>query len=57
MNKEMQNLTAWAIETAKAAGADDSRVSIGSQRSVEISYRQRKPETIKEATTKQLSIN
>jgi len=56
MNKEMQNLTAWAIETAKAAGADDSRVSIGSQRSVEISYRQRKPETIKEATTKQLSI-
>jgi PmbA protein len=56
MNKEMQNLTAWAIETAKAAGADNSRVSIGSQRNVEISYRQRKPETIKEATTKQLAI-
>ena len=56
MNKEMKDLTAWAIATAKTAGADDSRVSIGSQRSVEISYRQRKPETIKEATTKQLSI-
>ncbi len=56
MNKEMRELTAWAIKTAKAAGADDCKVSIGSQRNVEVSYRKRKPETIKEATTKQLYI-
>jgi PmbA protein len=56
MNKEIQELTAWAIKTAKAAGANDCKVSIGSQRNVEISYRQHKPENIKEATTKQLYI-
>jgi PmbA protein len=56
MNKEMQDLTAWAIKTAKSAGANDCKVSINSQRDVQISYRQRKPETIKEATTKQLYI-
>jgi PmbA protein len=56
MNKEMQELTAWTIKTAKAAGADDCKVNIGSQRNVEISYRERKPETIKEATTRQLYI-
>jgi PmbA protein len=56
MNKEMKDLTAWAIKTAKAAGANDCKVSIGSQRNVEVSYRQKKPETIKEAATKQLYI-
>jgi PmbA protein len=56
MNKEMQDLTEWVIKTAKSAGANDCKVSINSQRNVEISYRQRKPETIKEATTKQLYI-
>jgi PmbA protein len=56
MNKEMKELTAWAIKTTKAAGANDCKVSIGSQRNVEISYRERKPETIKEATTKQLYV-
>lgn len=56
MNKEMQDLAAWTIKTAKSAGANDCKVSIGNQRSVEISYRQHKPETIKEATTKQLAV-
>ncbi|MGD2295400.1 MAG: TldD/PmbA family protein [Candidatus Aminicenantes bacterium] len=56
MNKEMKDLTAWALETAKSAGADECKVEIGSQRSVEISYRQCKPENIKEATTRQLYI-
>lgn len=56
MNKEMKDLVAWVIETAKTAGIDDCAVSVGSQRNVEISYRQRRPENIKEATTKQLSI-
>jgi PmbA protein len=56
MNKDMQELTAWAIKTAKAAGANDCRARITSRRNVEISYRQHKPETIKEATTKELYI-
>jgi PmbA protein len=56
MNKEMQELSAWAIKTAKSAGANDCKVSISSQRNVEISYRQQKPENIKEATTKELYI-
>jgi PmbA protein len=56
MNKEMQDLTEWTIKTAKTAGANDCKVSINNDRNVEISYRQRKPETIKEATTKQLYI-
>ena len=52
----MHDLAAWSIETTKAAGADDCRVQINSQRFVEISYRQRKPENIKEASTKNLYI-
>jgi PmbA protein len=56
MNTQMLELATWSIETAKAAGADASRVSINGNRSVEIGYRERKPETIKEATTRGLSI-
>jgi len=56
MNTQMLELATWSIETAKAAGADACRVGINSNRSVEISYRERKPETIKEATTKGLNI-
>jgi PmbA protein len=56
MNKEMRELAAWAIKTAKAAGADASKVSINGERFVEIAYRERKPENIKEAAKKGLSI-
>jgi PmbA protein len=56
MNKDMQDLAAWVIKTAKSAGAEDCRVNISGQRSVEISYRNHKPENIKEATTKGLYI-
>ena len=56
MNKEMRELTAWVIKTAKTGGANDCKVSIASQRNVEVSYRRHKPETIKEATTKQLYV-
>ncbi|MEJ2050526.1 MAG: hypothetical protein P8Y60_11945, partial [Calditrichota bacterium] len=57
MNKEMKNLAAWSIETAKASGADACRITIDSSRVVEISYRERKPENIKEASKKNLSID
>ena len=56
MNKQMHDLAEWSIERAKAAGADDCRVSISSRRFVDISYRQRKPENIKEASSRGLSI-
>ncbi|MEJ2535541.1 MAG: TldD/PmbA family protein [Calditrichia bacterium] len=57
MNKELKNLAAWSIETAKSSGADACRVSIDGSRVVEISYRERKPENIKEASKKNLSID
>jgi PmbA protein len=56
MNKEMHDLAAGAIQTAKSAGANECRVGINSERQVEISYREHKPETIKEASTRNLSV-
>lgn len=56
MNKEMLDMASLAIDTAKRAGANACRVAIGSQRNVEVSYRERKPETIKEASTRDLQI-
>ncbi|MHC4073148.1 MAG: PmbA/TldA family metallopeptidase, partial [Planctomycetota bacterium] len=56
MNKQMHDLTAWSIKAAKSAGADDCRVSINNERFVEIRYRKRKPENIKEAASKGLFI-
>ena len=56
MNKEMHDLVAWSIKTAKSAGADECRVRMSSRRFVDISYRERKPETIKEASTRSFDI-
>ncbi len=56
MNKQMHDLAVWSVEKAIAAGADDCRVSISSGRFVEVSYRQRKPENIREASSRSLSI-
>lgn len=52
----MHDLAVWSIKRAKAAGADECRVSISSRRFVEISYRERKPENIKEAASKNLFV-
>lgn len=56
MKKELHELAAWSIATAKSAGADACRVALNGSRSVEVSYRDRKPENIKEASTKALAI-
>jgi len=56
MNKEMLDLVAWVIKAVKSAGADNCKVNLDSNRSVEISYRDRQPENIKEASTKALNI-
>ena len=57
MNKEMSELCSWVISTAKKAGADDCKVEIYKRRFVEVNYREKKPETIKEASTQQLAVN
>ncbi len=56
MKKELYDLAAWGIDTAKGAGAAGCRININSARTVEIGYRERKPENIKEASTKSLSL-
>ncbi len=56
MDKEMYDLAEWTLKTAKSAGADECRVGIDKERFVEISYRERKPENIKEASTRGLYI-
>ena len=56
MNKDMLDLAAFAIKTAKAAGADGCSASLSAARTVEIAYRERKPETIKEASTRDLQL-
>jgi PmbA protein len=56
MKQELYDLASQAIKMAKSAGTDDCRVSVGGERFVEISYRDRKPENIKEATTKGIRV-
>ncbi|MCI0512750.1 TldD/PmbA family protein [candidate division KSB1 bacterium] len=56
MNQALYDLAAGCIKTAQTAGASACRVNIESDRLVEVSYRQRQPENIKEAATKGLAI-
>jgi PmbA protein len=54
--QEFRDLAGWVINQAKLAGANDCKVSISKRRFVEINYRDRKPEVIKEATTQGLYL-
>jgi PmbA protein len=56
MKQELYDLAEKAIQLAKSSGADECRVFIGGERFVEIGYRNRKPENIKEASTKGLRV-
>jgi len=56
MNKEMLELCEWVTRTAKAAGADACVVNLDASRTVEVSYRDRRPENIKEASTQALNV-
>jgi PmbA protein len=57
-NRQMSfpELADWVISRTLKAGANDCRVSLSKRRSVEINYRDRKPEVIKEAITKGLYL-
>lgn len=54
--KEFQELADWVIDQTKKAGAKDCKVRLSKNRFVEINYRDRKPEVIKEATTQGLNL-
>lgn len=56
MSKELREIAATAIKTATTAGASAAAVDISGNREVEIAYRDRKPESIKEASTRDLQI-
>lgn len=56
MNKELQELAAWVIKTAKGAGADHCRARISRGRTVSMSFRDGKAETVKESLTKRLTM-
>ncbi|MCX6301013.1 MAG: TldD/PmbA family protein [Bacteroidia bacterium] len=51
-----RDLADWVITQTKNSGANDCRVSMSKRRLVEINYRDRKPEVIKEATTQNLYL-
>lgn len=55
--QELRELAGWVIDQAKKAGAGECKVSISRRRFVEINYRDRKPEVIKEASTQGLSLD
>jgi PmbA protein len=57
MNKQMYDLCKWVLDTVSKAGAKDSRVGLSKSRLVEIQYRDKKPEIIKQATTLQMGID
>ncbi len=57
MKKDMLELCAWVIDEAKKAGANQCKARVSRSRSVDIGYRERKPETIKEATNQSLVVD
>ena len=57
MKKDMLELCAWVIDQAKKAGAKECRARVSRSRSVDIGYRERKPETIKDATNQSLAVD
>lgn len=57
MSRDMLDVCSWVIETARKAGADECKARISKNRFVEVEYREKKPEKIKEATTQRLDID
>lgn len=51
-----RELADWVIDQTIKAGAKECRVNLSKRRLVEINYRDRKPENIKEATTQNLYL-
>lgn len=56
INNELLDIGNWVIKTTQGLGNIESKVRIHNQREVEIKYRERKPEIIKEAIKKNLTL-
>jgi len=56
MSKDMRRICEYVLQTAKSVGADDCGVGYSKRRFVEVQYRERKPENVKEATTQNIGI-
>jgi len=56
-NKERLDLAQWATEYALTSGADEASVSISNRREIEIEFRDKKLEKLKESTQNSLSLN
>ena len=54
--KDLHELADWVIDQTLKAGAKECKVSLSKDRFVEINYRDRKPEVIKEAMTQSLYL-
>jgi len=54
--QDFRELADWVIDQTKKAGAKDCKVNLSKTRFVEINYRDRKPEVIKEAITQGLNL-
>lgn len=54
--QDFRELADWVIDQTLKAGAKDCKVNLSKRRFVEINYRDRKPEVIKEATTQGLNL-
>ncbi|MBN2487288.1 MAG: TldD/PmbA family protein [Bacteroidales bacterium] len=57
MKNEITNLCQWALEETLKKGATACKVSLYKSKFVDISYREHKPEALKEATTKSIWID
>jgi PmbA protein len=55
-NQEFYDLASWVMDRARHAGTSDSRVTVTRRRRIEINYRERRPDVIKEATTQGLIL-
>jgi len=55
--KERLELANWAVAQAKKSGANDAAVNIANQRDIEIEYRNRKLDKLKESTQNSLSLS
>jgi len=57
MDNKLKELAEWTLKTAQTEGAQAAKVNVYSERFVEIDYREKKPENIKEASIKDMSIS
>jgi len=56
-NKERLELAKWVIAKARSYGADDAAVNVSGSREVDVEFRDRKMDTLKESTSQSLSLS